>query len=148
MNAVLTEKKETLNRKTLEQKRAKSAWDEIQKIKGELFESEYASWAKKLPVLVLTNGLGQALAFLKSKSNGNSNTATAQRKLLEALNRWLLNPSTFKWEDNSSDVLQRIVESSSDTYRLATMEALAFLNWLRRFAEGYLEKNESQEQQL
>lgn len=145
MNAVLTEKKETLNRKTLEQKRAKSAWDEIQEIKKESFQSEYASWAKKLPVLVLTNGLGQTLAFLKSKSNGDSRTAKAQGRLLETLNGWLLTPPTFKWENNNPDILQRIVESSSDTYRLATMEALAFLNWLRRFAEGYLEKNESQE---
>lgn len=145
MSAVLTEKKETLNRKTLEQKRAQSAWNEIQKIKEKSFQSEYASWAKKLPVLILTNGLGQTLAFLKSKTNSNSNTAKAQESLLETLNKWLLDTPTFKWGDNSSDILQRIVESSSDTYRLATIEALAFLNWLRRFAEGYLEKNESQD---
>jgi len=41
----------------------------------------------------------------------------------------------------NGDLLEWIVNSAnSQQYRLATMEALAFLQWLKRFAEAVLPK--------
>lgn len=130
---------------TLELERARFAWAKVASVKRQSFEGEYESWAQKLPVLILTNGLGQTLAFLKSKANGEGKPAKAQSELFEHLTDWLKDTRTIPWESTEPDLLERIVNSSSDTYRVATSEALAFLTWLKRFAEGYLEKKKDVE---
>jgi CRISPR-associated protein Cmr5 len=56
---------------TIEQQRATQAWELVSQVKeeGTKFQKEYDSWVKKVPVLILTNGLGQTLAFLTSKGD-------------------------------------------------------------------------------
>ena len=53
----------------VEQKRAAEAWSCIQAVSEDKFKKEYRSIVMKLPTLILTNGLGQTLAFLKSKGS-------------------------------------------------------------------------------
>ena len=139
-------------RQTLEQKRALFSLGKIKVVKekkDKTLEGQYASWAQKLPVLILTNGLGQTLVFLKAKGEGKAKDerdgkpAKAQKMLFEDLSAWLKEAPTIPWgEKNDPDILQRIVNTSSEVYRIATMEAIAFLTWHKRFAEGYLEKPE------
>ena len=117
--------------RTLEQKRAKHAWDCVQKVKSQPFASDYRSIAVKVPSLILTNGLGQTLAFLRSKPD---------RLHFQSLYRHLAD-----WVGNrvhaSGDLLDWLVNTAtSQQYRLATMEALALLQWLKRFAEAELPK--------
>lgn len=119
------------NRQTIEQKRAASAWTCIQIIDGrENIQKEYGSWARGLPALIQTNGLGQALAFLKAKGGGNEDKH--QTLLYKHLSDWV----SLQLTDQKQDLLQWVITQNSGAYRRATREALAYALWLRRFAEA------------
>ena len=117
--------------RTLEQERAKYAWNCVQEVKGKPFAGDYRTIAVKVPSLILTNGLGQTLAFLRSKSD---------RPHFQLLYQHLADWVGSKVRANS-DLLHWLVKNAtSQQYRLATMEALAWLQWLKRFAEAELPK--------
>ena len=155
--------------RTLEQERAKHAWNCVQHCLDQAIESlqkrlkeerdeearkglqkrletlqsekgskdwkeKYGSLARKVPSLILTNGLGQTLAFLKAK--GKNDPSNEHEVLYKHIADWL--KRRLKLED---DLLEWVVnKATSQQYRLATMEALAFLLWLERFAEALLPK--------
>lgn len=117
---------------TLEQQRATKAWELVSQVKENA--KEYNSWVKKVPVLILMNGLGQTLAFLKSKSNHE------KELLYDHLSAWLMTQMSWSPQaQQKNDLLERLIHESSANYRRATIEALAFLNWLKRFADTLLE---------
>lgn len=117
--------------RTLEQERAKHAWKYVQEVKDQTFAGDYRSIVVKAPSLIVTNGLGQALAFFRSKPD-RPHFQSLYRHLAEWVNNKL---------HTSSDLLDWLVnDATSQQYRLATMEALALLQWLRRFAEAELPK--------
>lgn len=121
--------------RTLEQDRAKQAWDDVQSVKGQRYEPEYATIALRASSLIQSSGLGQTLAFLKAKGKGQEENA--HEVLFKHLSAWVT--SQFGWSD---DLLQEILKRDSADYRRATAEALAYLNWHKRFVEAYLERKE------
>ena len=117
-----------------EQERAKMAWELANAVPNHLIDN-YASVVKSAPVMILTNGLGQALAFIISKSKSKE-----YRLLYDHLNKWLSgNVVWTQSEDISNDLIERVIHEKSQGYRMATEEALAFLAWVKRFATA-LEK--------
>jgi len=128
--------------KTLEQQRAHQAWMCVQEVgsKSQDFKKKYGSLARKLPMLVLTNGLGQTLAFLKAK--GKNDLSDEHTMLFRHLSRWVLSQVAPALTVTNCDLLNWVLESGSADYRRATLEALAFLNWLKRFAEAELPKDD------
>ncbi|HEY9786346.1 MAG TPA: type III-B CRISPR module-associated protein Cmr5 [Candidatus Obscuribacterales bacterium] len=128
---------------TTEQRRAARAWSNISAIKGQDYEGRYGAVAKKFPALVLTNGLGQALAFLRAKNKPQ------HRAFYKHVSSWVT-AQTYGIEGDDK-LLERLIgaapgyESSSDIYRRATTETLAFINWLKRFAEAELEIEEGED---
>jgi CRISPR-associated protein Cmr5 len=90
-------------------------------------------------------GLGQTIAFYRAKAEPHHN------RLAGALEAWVLN-DTAPHDDVQSDdtqpgtaksdqppgkaLLDAIMESSSAQYRQWTNEVLAYLTWLKRFAEA------------
>jgi CRISPR-associated protein Cmr5 len=132
------EKKESLIQ-TLEQKRASKAWDFVDEVnkKDKDTRKKYRSLALKTPVLILTNGLGQTLAFFKSKMKESKD---GEHGLLYGhLSTWLTNESKIY---EPGELVQMVINGDSAKYRQATTEALAFLNWLKRFAEAVLPPEE------
>jgi CRISPR-associated protein Cmr5 len=119
--------------KTKEQERAARAWAYITEVKGRAYQKDYKSLAQKMPSYILTNGLGQTLAFLKAKGKGNR--ADEHEALYGHLSEWVTSQVDGKASDR---LLNWVVEKDSVAYRRATAEALAFLNWLKRFAEAEL----------
>lgn len=115
----------------LDRDRAAQAWKNILAVKPQRHQAKYGSLARKMPTLIQTNGLGQTLAFLKAKGKDH------HKQMFTHLSGWLVTrlPGT-------GDMLSRIFEMESQTYRLATGEALAFLQWLKRFAEAELGNEE------
>jgi len=115
--------------KSKEQERAKKAWEMVKSIPNNIIEN-YASLVKSVPVMILTNGLGQTLAFIVSKSK------TEEYKLLyEHLSKWLSDNVVWTKSDHiSDDLIERVINEKSQGYRMATEEALAFLAWVKRFA--------------
>lgn len=134
--------------RTLEQERARQAWKDVQSVKekaqaleeqktgqGKKFEAEYASIALRASSLIQTNGLGQTLAFFKAKGKERN----AYEVFFEHLSAWVTGQCGW-----SKDLLQEILERDSADYRRATAEALAYLNWHKRFVEAYLEGKEGE----
>lgn len=97
------------------------------------FKEAYGSLARKTPALIMTAGLGQALAFLRAK--GKQDKWNENNVLFDQLSRWVL-----QWVPNegAKDLLDLVIRHGSETYRQATTETLAYLGWLKRFAEAEL----------
>jgi CRISPR-associated protein Cmr5 len=84
------------------------------------------------------SGLGQTLAFLFSK--GERNADKPEQMLFTQLTEHLrsrLRPAP------TGDFMVAVLDLSPAAYRTATREALAVADWLKRFAEGRLESEES-----
>lgn len=117
-------------RQTVEQERAQFALGRVHDVKRhhQRIAGRYRQEVMGLPAMILVNGLGQTLAFLKSKGAGSQNEhAVAYRHL----NDWVL-PRLSR----AGDLLEAITQMDVTTYRLAQAEALAMLGWLKRFAEA------------
>ena len=127
------------SRPTLDQRRANHAWKAIQaakrlpKDKGK----EYGGHAKKLPTRIMAAGLGQALAFILAKAgNPASRDHKAHVKQLhDDLTDWVIKQRPLSAKRPNS-LIESIVEGDSHFLRRATDEALAYLLWLKRFAEA------------
>jgi CRISPR-associated protein Cmr5 len=119
--------------KDLDRSRAAEAWKAIQAIKTKSYQGKYGSLARKMPTLIQVNGLGQTLAFLKAKGNGQDH----HDAMFNNLSSWV---STRVPGDG--DLLNRALNMDSKTYRRATSESLSFLQWLKRFAEAELGNEE------
>lgn len=124
--------------RTLAQERAEEAWKAVEEVKKQAqreksqedYKKRCAALARRLPALIRSNGLGQTLAFLKSK-DGEEHTWIAN-----SLSKWVKSQLGI---DSSKDLLGWIVnEADQRSYRYATQEALAYLLWLKRFAESEL----------
>ena len=124
-------------RKGLEErsKRLRERLQSLQSEKGgEEWRGKYGSVVRKLPSYILTNGLGQTLAFLKAKGKGEPGN---EHEILYChLADWVGSKVHA-----DGDLLDWLVnDATSQQYRLATTEALALLQWLKRFAEAELPK--------
>lgn len=118
----------------LEEGRASKAYDFVYKVIKD-FEKEdqkkYKSYVKKLPMLIKTNGLGSALAFIYSKKEEK-----AYFKIYEQISEWLVNKNLVGGERN---LIEAIVQENSYEYRIITNEVIELLTWMKRFVEGMIE---------
>lgn len=131
---------------TLEQKRSKYAFEQILKVKGKKFEKEFSSLVSKLATLILTNGLGNTLAFLFAKGKDH------HLQSVYIVVNWLINESPLgkkdlkdlndkNVEEKTQDILNRLVLNASvEEYIFYTEESLRLINWLRRYSDALLEK--------
>lgn len=116
--------------RSLEQKRAAAAWDRIQAVSAN--KNEYCQAARGAMAEIQINGLGQALAFWNAKAKKESHYA----QLRDDVSSWVM---TQVEPSEKRGLLEWIVQSAgTDDYRRATSEAMAFLAWLKRFAEAEL----------
>ncbi|WP_373553995.1 type III-B CRISPR module-associated protein Cmr5 [Haliscomenobacter sp.] len=127
------------NIKGLEEARAKFAYDKAKTIAdvGGKKAKEYKSYAKKLPMMIKSNGLGVSLAFAFSKGKDGN----AWELLYNDIQSWLRQEHKKILLGNyaQTELVHAVVQLDSTEYRAVAVEVLAFLNWLRRFAEGLIE---------
>jgi len=117
---------------TLEQRRAAAAWEHVSKLE-ESHSKEYVSLVRGASATILSCGLGQTIAFYASKAKKDKE----YNLLTTHLAQWLLgNREKPDKSKNGTDLLQEIINNDSDRYRELTSEALAYLVWLKRFAEA------------
>lgn len=131
---------DTSNIKGLEQARASFAFQcatNIASSQQDKKKKEYKSYSKKLPMMIKTNGLGAALAFAFSKGKDGN----AWELLYNDVQSWLKKDQKkfLLGTHANKDLANAVIELESPQYRAVTVEVLAFLNWLRRFAEGLIE---------
>ena len=124
---------------TLEQGRAKFAYDCVNEIAQDANadqKKKYKSGAKKLPVLIKTNGLGQTLAFINKRDSGNE-------KLYGMIGEWL-NHKQLVTLEGGINLVDAVINKPSNEYRRITTETLALLNWVRRFVDGLMDNVEEE----
>ena len=126
--------------KGIEQGRAKYAFEAVNGIsqtKEKKLKESYKSAAKKLPVLIKTNGLGQTLAFIKERNQGYD-------KLYDQIGNWLQTEDAKKLVPQG-ELVERVIRLQSPVYRQVTVETLALLNWIRRFVDGLMKNVEEED---
>ncbi len=119
-------------RQTIEQQRARFALGRVREVASKKYGGKYRQEVQGLPAMILTNGLGQTLAFLRAKSKGgraDDEHAAAYQHLCS----WIC--LQMGW---TGDLLERVTATDVAGYRRAQLEALAVLGWLKRFAEAEL----------
>jgi CRISPR-associated protein Cmr5 len=123
--------------RSLEQDRAKSAWEVIAAYKKAHTDKEAQTKLRALaqgaPADIQIAGLGQTLAFWRAKKETHHIT------LSEAVSTWV--KGQIKWKDDLNLLRWITDKAETNDYRRATAEALAFLKWVKYFAEGELEKS-------
>ena len=146
-------------RQSIEQKRAAQAWKDVGEIDNKhraTLGRKYNSLARSTPALVQSNGLGQALAFLRAKAGPESNNKgkdfNEHRLLYQHLSKWVMceihqglkekKEKEQKFDEKDAklkkELLEWIVQQDTQIYRRATAETMAYLVWLKRFAEAVL----------
>ena len=130
---------------TIEQSRAAYALqciEEVNRAKKDVAQ-EYKSYARQWGPMVHANGLGQALAFARSKPKSE-----AWKKLYQHLSNWLTGhtvaqnmacPAPLRVSATTTDAIVAITTQPTEAYLAATSEALALVLWIKRLAEASIE---------
>lgn len=127
--------------RSMDQERAEFALEKIKAILGGADQShkvEVRRYLNNLPALIRMNGLGQALAFFRMKGEG-----TAHDTIYRMVGAWLCDASSKgRIFSESTDALSAITQSDMAHYMAAQNEALALLQWLKKFAVALLPKED------
>lgn len=128
-------------KQTLEQERARNALDKVRDIEKKYGAhtdkaERFAAYVENLPAMILTNGLGQAAATLLARADGNNEDP--HRVLYEALSRWICCNDPQAPYRGARDLMEAIVQNDRTAYLVAQVEALAWLEWMKKFAIAYL----------
>ena len=127
--------------KGIELGRAKYAFDAVNGISqncSDDLKKKYKTAAKKLPVLIKTNGLGQTLAFVKSKGEKEQKKEkNGYDKLYDQIGNWLQTEDAKRLVPQG-ELVEQVIQLQSPAYRQVTVETLALLNWIRRFVDGLM----------
>jgi CRISPR-associated protein Cmr5 len=125
----------------LEKERAEFAFERVEEVvnkygKDSKISNEYKSYCKKIPTMIQTNGLSATLAFMYSKKK-------TYEIIYNQIDKWLKEERKLK--DNNEELVRWIIFLDSSKYKFITSEVMALFLWLRRFAEGMIEKEKNSE---
>ncbi|MBP7892762.1 MAG: type III-B CRISPR module-associated protein Cmr5 [Firmicutes bacterium] len=122
---------------TLEQERARYAWEQIDRVKTTAGDkaAEVAMHLRGLPAMVLANGLGQSLAFLLSKAKGN--TKSSHYVVYDVIAEWVVSRRGI-CPGPKQDLIHSLMQGDRSTYQRAQDETWALLVWLKKFADAYI----------
>jgi CRISPR-associated protein Cmr5 len=109
---------------TRDQKYAVDVYKRVSQVE-EKNRNSYGSMAHKLPILIRTAGLVQALAFVESKAKNN----TALKQLLNDLSETVDKPGILTEAARTAPLSE---------YMLLTQQTMAALLWYKRFAQSVL----------
>lgn len=118
--------------KSLENERAKCAFDCVSKVKDDKIAKQYLSLVRSFPIMLHNNGYITAMAYLYSKKNKGGEYSC----LFNHVNEWLAKSKIHYGK--SEDFMEKLTKLNNDQYRLYSNETTAFLIWLKRFAEGMI----------
>lgn len=133
--------------KTLEQKRAEYAFNIVNEIKkDESCASDFAGLVAKMPSYILTNGLGNTIAFLFSKGKEHQlivvglmadwilriNKLNRSENIAGLSNDWIFNINQIK--ENFNEIIDKLILNvNMSLYTVITNELLLYLSGLRDF---------------
>jgi CRISPR-associated protein Cmr6 len=125
--------------RTLEQHRAKFALDTINKEKSNADNAAaYGRNVKRLPAMILNNGLGQAMAFLLADDK------TPSKVFYKDMQTWLCGVCDDTHPRRvylNADLIKELMDGDRSSYIQAQQEALRLLTWMKKVADAYLPKS-------
>lgn len=129
---------------TIQQQRAKYAMDEITALTKKLSPEQqkiFVAYAHSLPAMIHSNGLGQSMAFCKSKGSASGLNEKEDKKrsynaLYNIISDWLIQPTQIY--SGCANVLSGITSKDMQSYQLAQVETLELLSWVKKFAAALL----------
>ncbi|NLK53019.1 MAG: type III-B CRISPR module-associated protein Cmr5 [Syntrophomonadaceae bacterium] len=132
--------------KTLDQKRANNAWEVVKEleIKAESTPGQkdwndlYTSYVSGLPAAIISCGIGQAAASLLSAAKGARDKP--HYRLYKDLENWLCRDDGTAPYRRANSLMEAIIKNDREQYMWAQAEALAWLEWLKKFTVAYLKK--------
>ena len=115
--------------KSLDQLRAAHVW---KRLEDSRVNDDYVNLTKGAPALIMSNGLMQTLAFLKSKDKEH------HKRLLGDISSWLAdeNSGVGMCNSNFNSIMNWLHNSKSEEFMRATEETLEYLRWLRQYASA------------
>jgi len=134
---------------TLEQKRAKFALEKVMAVakQDNKTQGKYRSRLLNLGTQIHQNGLGQTMAFYLSKADKEMG---AYRGVYTWLGDWLCGTGDdrvgiYRRQGNNDGLINWITGEDASKYRMATLEIMELVNWLKRFASALLASGEDNE---
>lgn len=133
--------------KTIEQLRAASALTRVNEFgqEPEGFKKRYRAYVDRLCPTIVMNGLGQALATERAAAGPQpqKDDERAHHELYRSLQLWLCRQEGGVYPSDS-DLLQAIVAHDESLYLRAQAEALAWLEWHKKFCRASFPKSEEE----
>jgi CRISPR-associated protein Cmr5 len=133
--------------RTIQQQRAKAALERVRKVIGQLKEAkerkEFRAHTQGLPFMIHANGLGQAYAFYLANGGDDKKPKQSYRAICDTLAEWLTaesQPCHGQWQGRGEreKLLDAITRIDMSTYLLAQAEAIAYMSWVKRFADALI----------
>ena len=118
---------------TKEQKRSAFAIEQREKI-----SQEEAFWVG-LPTMILSNGLGQTIAFLLSKGKDYHHDA------VDIILEWLQKEHRLQFQQRTKkeqriEFIKQLAELDSSRYLQYQQETMDMLCWVKRYAKAFKDK--------
>lgn len=126
---------------TKQQKRAEFALKSLDEFKSSGVPSSHATFIVGMPNMILSNGLGQSLAFLKAKSSKKE-----REFVFKILKKYLCEEfgSVFSGSDDDFDFLEKLNTISQAEYIKMQEEVLRMLEWLKRYARAFQKEDKKE----
>lgn len=120
--------------RTMAQKRAEFALRKTSEAKQSTDREKLKSFSAGAPSMILQNGFGQTIAFWLAKDKAE------HRALFHILTEWLkqTDQRNFGTCRQPADYIQRLSTMEQREYLQSQNEALALLEWVKRFANADL----------
>ena len=127
-----------MSRQTIAQARAKHALGRITayQVKDDDKQKRFNSYVAAFGPMILMSGFGQACAFYLA------NKKSEHKDVLDAVEDWLGSEGK-PFYGLQGHIIECITSVEKSTYRLAQIETLAYLDWLKKFAKAFLKSDDS-----
>ncbi len=138
---------------TLDQQRAKHALARVREVADENYKTQYRAYVRSLPLQLTMNGLGQTIALEMAGMSRDGAIGDGHRAVLRHALHWLAS-GTAGWETSpyaasnqppGEDVLNEggallnaIMDQDESDMLRAQQELMAYLKWLKTFAEALI----------
>ena len=130
----------------IEQQRANYALQEVKRVLLKLTDKdeqkEFKSYVTSMPAMIQMNGLGQAVAFYRSKFKEGGKGASAYKELYTIIEQWLCSAEYPASVYDEYDLLQGITKNDMQQYRIAQSELQKLLVWMKKMVAAFIDSEE------
>ena len=125
----------------IQQERAKFAIEQLENISSnQVIDKDTATFIVGTPNMILSNGIGQTLAFLLAKTD-------KEKKVYRILKNWICKKyANLGFTDKSDmDFIKTFCTLKQDKYLEIQRECLRLCEWLKRYARAFQEEDKDKQ---